>query len=598
MTNIIFADAEGDDFLEGLSRLWTIQLARSVDDPVEVFTDVPYEFYECLGIDRLPVLADGLRVLHEADKIAFHNGLRYDFWAIEKLFKGTLKREQIIDTLTISRLIDAESKRHSLAELGEAVGLPKITHEWGFKEFHPDMIPYGKRDVEVLQRAWKGVPNKVHSFGGFYHKFTKACELEFHTQFILAKQEQHGFRFDVQGALELETELRVEYRQKELEVRDIFPPIVHERYSEKRVDKITGKPVRLKDEIEVFNPNSNEHIADRLIKKYGWEPIDLTPTGKAKVDEDILGKLPYPEAQTIARAKRLTKMLGQLSDGDNGWLKLVTDKGYVHGAVNPLGARTHRMAHFKPNMAQVDKDPRMRSLWLPDEGQIQVGVDAKGLELRMLAHYLARYDGGAYAGYVHTGDPHEVNRVAAELFLRDSAKTIIYALLYGSGDRNLGRIVLEDLKKAGEKVPKVSLTKLGKAVRAKLEANIAGFKDLTAQCKAFHAKRGVLPGLDGRWISSNSDHSALNTLLQGNGAIVMKQAQIFFDEYTLGLQAEGKFGWLATVHDEWQTTADTTVAEEVRELGKKAITQAGIALGVRCPLEGSGAMGYNWAETH
>ena len=596
MTNIIFADCEGDDFLEDLSRLWTIQLARSVDAPVEIFTDVPDLPY--------PPLSEGLKVLREADKVVFHNGLRYDLWAINKLYPGTLRREQIIDTLTISRLIDAESKRHSLAALGEAVGLPKITHEWDFKTFHPDMIPYGKRDVEVLQRAWKGVPNKVHPFGKFYEKFKRACELEFHVQYILAKQEMHGFRFDVEKAQILEGELRDEHRKIELEMRGIFPAIVTPRYSEKRVDKITGKPVRLKDDVEVFNPNSRDHIADRLIKKYGWEPIDMTPTGKPKVDEDVLSKLDYPEAQVIARGMRLTKMLGMLSDGDNGWLKLVTPKGYIHGGVNPIGARTHRMAHMRPNMAQADKDPRMRSLWLPDIGHVQVGVDAEGLELRMLAHYLAKYDGGAYAKTVHSGqkadgtDVHTVNQNLVGLFDRNSAKTIIYALLYGSGDRNLGRIFLEDLLKAGEKAPKTSLSKLGKQVRSSLEEGIAGFKELTAQCKAFHAKRGVMPGLDGRWITSNSDHSALNTLLQGNGAIVMKEGKTHFDTWTTELQEALKMFFLVDVHDEWQMSADPSVAEEVKRLGRGAIQHAGITLGVRCPLVGDAVSGANWAETH
>ena len=58
----------------------------------------------------------------------------------------------------------------------------------------------------------------------------------------------------------------------------------------------------------------------------------------------------------------------------------MTNRGRVHGSVNGIGARTNRMSHFAPNMAQVDKE--MREVWLPDAGEKLVGCDAEGLELR------------------------------------------------------------------------------------------------------------------------------------------------------------------------------------------------------------------------
>ena len=108
----------------------------------------------------------------------------------------------------------------------------------------------------------------------------------------------------------------------------------------------------------------------------------------------------------------------------------------------------------------------------------------------------------------------------------------------------------------------------------------------------------ALPGHDGRWIPSASDHSALNTLLQGNGSIVMKQAACEFDREMERLQLMDKFGYCANVHDEYQITCHPDIADKVAEVGKWAITRAGEVLELRCPLVGDAKIGLNWAETH
>jgi DNA polymerase-1 len=610
---IFFADCEGDNFLEDISTMWTIQIAQEVDAPVEVFADQP----------GYKPLKQGMELLMECDKVVFHNGFGFDFWALNKVvgerYNLFLDRHQIIDSLIISRLIDSTSKRHSLAELGENLGFRKGDHH-DFSQFSEEMVKYGKQDVRILQEAWK-LPSqrrkvsKVPSFGKFYDTFKPACETEFQTAYVIEKQSQHGFRFDYESAQMLEAELRHEQKQLERDLQKIFPPITHERYSEK-----TGK--RLKDKIEVFNPGSRDQIADRLITKYKWKPIDLTPTKKPKIDETILDALPYPEAKEIARYMTLGKKLGQVADGDNAWLKMAKPKPdgsfYIHGRINTLGARTHRMSHFAPNLAQVDSDPRMRSLFLADPDHFLIGVDAEGLELRELAHFLYPYDQGRYVEIVHSGDKskgtdiHTMNMKAAELFLRDSAKTMIYAHNYGCFDKKLGQIVMDDAKAAGQPTPEGSLSAIGARLRSKIEVGIVGLGELIAKCKRTHGKMKALPGHDGRWIPSASDHSALNTLLQGNGSIVMKKALVIFEDELEKLQLLDKVLYCANVHDEFQLSVHPDLVtyhgdddkgrpiytSPIAELGRESITKAGEALGVRCPLVGSADIGRSWADTH
>jgi DNA polymerase-1 len=370
LTNIIFADCEGDNFLNDLTTMWTLQIAESVDGPVEVYADQP----------GYKPIAEGLKVLSEAEKVVFHNGMRFDFWAINKLYPGTLRYEQIIDSLVLARMVNYSS-RHALADLGEVLGFPKGNFH-DFTRFSEAMVTYGRQDVRILQEAWKGrrSPNGkgwiVVPFGKFYEKYRQAADLEFEVAYVIAKQEQHGFRFDMEKALVLEADLRQESKNLERQLQSVFPTRTFPRFSDKRVDKITGQPVRLKDGIDVFNPGSRQQIANRLIEKYGWKPRHWTKGGEkkapqAKIDETVLDELDYPEAKLLARYFALDKMLGQLADGDNAWIKLARQRPdgawYVYGAVNTLGARTTRMSHFAPNMAQVSKkDPRMREVWIAD----------------------------------------------------------------------------------------------------------------------------------------------------------------------------------------------------------------------------------------
>lgn len=586
-----FSDVEANNYLDTADRMWTLQLALGVDAEVEVFADQ----------DNYRPISEGLQILKDTDKLVFHNAFGYDYWLINKLYPKTLDPDQMIDSLIISRLMDSTAMRHSLKDLGEALGIYKLDFH-DFSQFTTEMAIYGKQDVRILQEAWKGnSARKVPSFGKFYDTFKAACELEFKTAYVIEKQRQHGFRFDYEKAQLLETELRIEQLELEKELQTIFPPIVHKRVSEK-----TGKP--LKDKIEVFNAGSRDQIADRLIAKYKWKPTAKTPSKKPKIDETVLDELPYPEAKAIARYMKLGKKLGQISEGKNAWLKMAKARPdetfYIHGEINTLGARTHRMSHFKPNLAQVDSDPRMRDLFVPDEGDVLIGIDAEGLELRELAHFLYPYDNGRYVEIVHSGDKdkgtdiHTMNMKAAELYLRKSAKTMIYAHNYGCFDKKLGIIVQEDAKEAGKPIPEGSHTALGLALRKKIEVGIVGLGELIAKCKRTHSSHGAMPAHDKRWIPSASDHSALNTLLQGNGSIVMKKALVVFDEEMTKLQLLDQFGYCANVHDEFQISGRPEISEKIAEVGKWSITRAGELLEVRCPLVGSADIGKSWADTH
>ena len=572
MTTLI-ADIETDGFLHQMTLCHCLAIKDTTEDDVTIYAD--HAGYR--------PISEGLSRLSRADCVVFHNGIGFDIPAIVRLYgTGILDYSKVFDTLVGSRLKDSTRRGHSIKDYGRELGEEKLDYN-DFTKFTDEMAEYCKVDVKITQYVY----DKTKSV-----RDSDAYKLEADFVRVLQLQEEHGFRLDLDKANDLCSELRQEISNLEEELQDLWPSKTIERWSEK-----TGK--RLKDKIEVFNPGSRKMIAERLAETHDWKPKSFTPSGGPKIDEVVLSNLPYPEAKQLARYFRVQKQLGQLSDGDNGWLKLVRGDR-VHGGVSSMGTATHRCSHFKPNMAQVDKkDLRMREVWVADEGQVLVGCDADALELVCLAHYLGKYDNGVYRDALLYGskeegtDVHSRTQKLVELPTRDEAKRMQYAYLYGASDRKLASIS----KEAGGPL------KDGKEIRKRMDEGIDGLGELSEGIQK-RAKAGWFKAIDGRKITIRSPHSALNFLLQSCGAIVMKKAaQVFHYAFAVKKQlvVDGQlkgFAYVANVHDEVQFSADPDVADVVGKTFADSITEAAARLGMRCPLSGTHEIGDNWKETH
>jgi DNA polymerase I-like protein with 3'-5' exonuclease and polymerase domains len=433
---------------------------------------------------------------------------------------------------------------------------------------------YCIRDVSVLCRTYLHLQQLV-SDQGFSQD---SLDLEHQVASIINKQEKNGFKLDTIHATCLLAELKGKMSAINDRMQEQWPPYEVERISEK-----TGKV--LKPELVVFNPASRQQVADKLIG-LGWKPTKKTEKGSVIVDETTLQGLKWPEAQMIAEYFMLQKRIAQIES----WLEVVGNDGRVHGRVITNGAVTGRMTHMKPNMAQIPNSgspygPECRQCWTVEEGNVLVGCDASGLELRMLAHYMKdeKYVKTVCEGSSKDGtDVHTVNQKAANLQTRDQAKTFIYAFLYGAGPSKIGSIVGGN-SKTGEKL-------------------IASFLEGTPSLKrlrdkvSVYASKGFVPGLDGRKIWVRSEHAALNSLLQGAGAIVMKKALVIFNDKIKAHQWDVKL--VANVHDEVQFECSPDIAEEAGKACVQSIRESGLAYNLRCPLDGEYKVGRNWRETH
>jgi DNA polymerase I-like protein with 3'-5' exonuclease and polymerase domains len=332
--------------------------------------------------------------------------------------------------------------------------------------------------------------------------------------------------------------------------------------------------------LQEFNLGSRQQIGQRL-QELGWKPKKFTPTGRPIVDENTLKEITHiKEAKLIADFLLYQKRLAQV----HSWIDAVKSDGRVHGSVISTGAITGRMAHRDPNMAQVPAvyspyGKECRACWTVPEGYKLLGVDASGLELRMLAHYMADEE---YVNEIINGDIHTANQGFAGLESRDKAKTFIYALIYGAGDEKIGKII------GGSR-------NSGKALRERFLSSLPSLRTLKERVDRA-SEKGYLKGLDGRKIILRHKHAALNTLLQGAGAIVMKQGLVILDNLLKLNSIDYKF--VANIHDEWQIEVPESKADFVGEFAVKSIRKAGEHFNLRCPLDGEYKIGGNWSETH
>ncbi len=575
MSKCIF-DIETDGLLDTMTKVHCIVL-------YDIEKDKMTSFY---GEETL----DALFFLKNFSEIIGHNILNFDLPALKAIFKYEPEPTQIIrDTLVWSKLVypnrgqrDADNKaidkdqygRHSLKSWGQRLNFPKNEFD-EFEEFTQDMLEYCENDVELNYKLYCKLLDADFS--------EESIQLEHEIHTICLKQTDNGFPFDVEKATKLYAKLAEKRDRLQKELKEVFGSWIVDEGERKN-----GSYNKIK--IVDFNPNSRKHIAKRLTELRGWKPKEFTPTDEPKVDEDILSKLDFPEAQLMAEAFRVNKLIAQLSEGKHAWL-YHEKNGRIHGSVNTMGSISSRCSHSHPNIGQVpsvktEYGKECRELFYAPQGWSLLGCDISSLEIRVVSHYLASFDGGSYAKTVVNGDIHEANRKAADLPSRDQAKTFIYGLLYGAGEAKLGQIVGKD---KGE----------GRKLKNRFFKKVPAFQKLRE--KVFKkAERGYLFGLDGRKVPVRSKHSALNTLCQSAGAIVCKKWVVEFHKMMdlLGFKEDVDYQQVAFVHDEIQVLVRSGLEDEVGKVAVKAITKSGALLNLRVPLTGEYNFGSNWAETH
>ena len=408
--------------------------------------------------------------------------------------------------------------------------------------------------------------------------------LEHRVAEILTEQELHGWYFNEPAAWELESSLRQELEDLNQLLRNRYPYVAGAEFTPKRPNRtqgyVTGATfTRLKE----FNPTSRDHIAWVMKTRYNRNFEKMTATGKPVINETTLKDIGTEEALQFFRSLELTKQLGMLSEGDNAWLKMVRNNRIHHHC--SVSTNTFRCAHRHPNLAQVPADEAFRKLFTATPSQVMVGADLSGIELRMLAHYLARYDEGRYADILLNGDIHQVNADKIGISRR-LVKTVTYAFLYGAGDIKIGLSYDPQLSTQTAK-------KKGAEIRQAYMDAIPGLETLVTAVKS-KAESGYINLCDGRRCSVDGSHKALNYLLQGSAGILAKRWMLINHDNTKELCCSQ----LAFIHDELQFECDPGHVDKLRTSLVRSAEKAGEYYNLRIKIEAEAQQGNNWSEVH
>ena len=526
----------------------------------------------------------------EKDMFIAHNGIDFDFPVLEKLWNIEIKNK--VDTLVLSRLFNPDrSGGHSLGAWGNRLGFRKIDFN-KFDEYSEEMREYCEQDVYITVQLYKHLLQESIDFS------QQSIELEHDIADIISRQSRYGFYLDQKKAVDLLVETQSKADTIKSNIKKYFAPKVKvirddlPKYTKNGdISKVGLRQFQYKDiagpfwsiEFEEFNPASHKQVVERM-EEAGWKPTEFTPKGSPKVSEANLATLPDTAPEP---AKKLSewKMLETRWKTVESWLNALGNDGRVHGKVFSLGAVTGRMTHADPNMANIvavykPYGQQSRECWtVPNNDYRICGMDAQGLELRMLAHYMKD---DAYAEEVVNGDPHTVTMQALDIDDRALAKTFIYAFLYGASPSKLGSILNLSQSQGG-------------VIRQRFLNNMPSLQNLLARVEQV-ADRGYIRGIDGRRLYVRSSHAALNTLLQGGGAILCKQWSICMDRAIEKERLRAKL--VNTIHDELQFEVHRQDADRVAELAQSSIREAGHLLKLRVQMDAEAKIGFSWADTH
>lgn len=411
-------------------------------------------------------------------------------------------------------------------------------------------------------------------------------QLEHDVARILTQQELHGWQFDESAARELASTLYSELHSLTGLFRDRYPFVAGSEFTPKRPNRtqgyLEGCPMtKLKD----FNPTSRDHIAWIMKTHHGWTPTIFTDKGHPTIDEVVLKEIGTEEALQFFRCLELTKQLGMLSEGKNAWLKLVRNGRIHHNCV--VSTNTHRCAHRNPNIAQIPSGEEFQRLFTASPGMIMVGADFAGIELRMLAHYLARYDGGRYGEVLLHGDIHQENADKIGIS-RKLTKTVTYAFLYGAGDQKIGLSFDQSLP------PNKAKAKGAEIRQAYMDA-IPGLERLVNDVKKA-AGRGYVKSIDGRKIKVDSAHKALNYLLQSGAGVAAKRWMVLVDQ--LKKEKALNAQQVAFIHDAIFFDSDEESKDTLKFIIEYAAAAAGEYYNLRCPIETAAKFGPDFYSVH
>ena len=610
MSRKLVWDIEGNGLLPELTDIWMLVCRDADTDEEFIFTDYNEEY---------PDLQEGLAFLNSAKSLIGHNIIGYDIPALKQVLGWEIKGPTIVDTLIMSRVLNYQrfSQRHALAKFGEYFNVPKPVHE-DWSQYSEEMLHRCREDVRINKLTYDLLVTEMRVIAAKKPEIKKSLRHEHDVAQFCMEAEVRGWLFDKEKALRLmdqmeeemsgierriEPQLNLKLRRLDKEPKELkhnkngfYPKNVADYFGVTQESALTNMPLGGDySRIEIMQPDmGNLDYVKEFLYGNGWKPLEYN-FKRLKTGQFIKGspKLCTPSLEVIGEVGKLIDTYYTTRSRHSilaGWLAALDDNGRLHGSCFTIGTPTARARHSvivnvpSPN-ARWGKE--MRQLFITEEGRKVVGSDSSGNQMRALCHYL---DNADFTNEVINGDVHQRNADILGVS-RPKAKPFLYAFLFGGGAGKLGLIL------SGKRD-----NKLGAQMKEKFIAGTPGLGQLTsrvqavlAQTSANDAKLGYIPAIDGRKIFTDSDHKALNFLLQSCEAITCKAAVSYmmkkFKEENLDVHP------LTWYHDEVQLDVAEKDAKRVAQIAAEAFREAPKQFGVMI-MDGESLIGDNWYDTH
>ncbi len=529
----------------------------------------------------LEVIKDklGPLFLDKGIKKAGHN-IKYDLMVLKGC--GIEVDGVSFDTMIASYCLDPSRRSHSLDNLAlefcrHRMIAYKELFEKGDKKKDIRKVPLSKlkeyacEDSDFTFRLMK-IFGGLLSGSGYEMLFG---EIEMPLLFVLMKMELAGVAIDRPRLLRLSGEISVKLK----EIR-------------KKIYKYAG---------EEFNINSNKQLQHILFEKLELPVIRKTKTGYS-TDMDVLTELSgkHPIVPYIIDYRQFSKLANTYIDS----LPLLVNKKTqrIHTSFNQTVTSTGRLSSSNPNLQNIpirsELGKKIRSAFVPREGNLLMDADYSQVELRILAHLSG--DPNLVKAFRDGADVHR--RTAAMIYqieeddvtvqMRSVAKTINFGVIYGLGARGLSKQIGVTVDEAVEFIEGYF-------------NKYPGVREFIEECKEKARKTGYTETMLGRRrelrdisstngrLRSFSERIAVNTPIQGTAADMIKVAMINIDRIVSEQNLAGRM--IMQVHDE--LVFEIPFEEEAIML---EIVRAGMesAIELEVPLIVSIDTGRNWLEAH
>ncbi len=556
--------------LVGLSFAWQPELAYYIPLRGPMFDR---KLDESLVLEKLrPILED-------PDRTLVGQNIKYDSIVLAQA--GITLAGKMMDTMVLSYLLESGERNHSLDELSHRL----LDHEMipissligkGKNQKTMDQVDvalvatYAAEDADA---TWR-ILEKLEPIVREQNLWTTYSTVEQPLIQVLARMEMAGVMVDVPRLRQLSDEFANRLDQIETSI------YLHAGGT--------------------FNIASAQQLREILYDRLQLPVLGKTPGGEPSTAAEILEELAplHPMPRLLMEHRQLSKLKNTYLDA---LPQVVGQDRRVHASFNQTVAATGRLSSSDPNLQNIpvrsDQGRQIRQAFIaPGPEWLLLTADYSQIELRMLAHFCQ--DPGLLEAF-HTGrDIHNV--VAAQIFSVDEsdvtdeqrrqAKTVNFGVIYGLSAFGLAS--------------RLNISQ--NAAASFIEAYFANYPGIdtwmttileeaksTGQVKTILGRRRPIQGIKattGRH-RNLAERTAINTVIQGSAADLIKMAMIQIDQELRILKLESRL--ILQIHDELVFEVPKTELAQVRELVRRLMNTA---LNLDVPLEVDIAAGQNWLD--